>query len=402
MDGRNGRKYWILAFSEEGMRLAERVSESLDLAGIPAEAARSGRPLKASEWAKEHFQRENCLLFVGACGIAVRSIAPLLRSKLEDPAVLVMDEAGRFVIPLLSGHLGGANEEAVRVAGMVGGQAVLTTGTDVRGRFAVDTWASSQGLTVLEPWRIVNVSGRVLDDPNGITIATRWKIEGALPKGIGEVGLIDVADAAGGIDSASEIDATDAAGGARMDGNHEVYEVQEDHQDHDEGRGSHREISSNRRRADVIVDVRAFDDEPALHLVPRALVLGIGCRKGAAADAIEDCWSAFSEKNGIPECALSMAASIDVKKDEPGIIEFCRRRGIPFRTFASRELNAIEGEFHGSDFVKKTVGTDSVCERSAVLAAGREECGSDGVAVSKFSRSGVTMAAAIADVKLSW
>lgn len=100
-----------------------------------------GKGERAEEWTAAAFRRAEALIFVGAAGIAVRSVAPHLVSKARDPAVVVVDELGRFAVPILSGHLGGANDLAREIAGLLGGQAVLTTATDARGIFAFDQWA---------------------------------------------------------------------------------------------------------------------------------------------------------------------------------------------------------------------------------------------------------------------
>lgn len=92
-------------------------------------------------WAGRHFETDDAIIFVGACGIAVRSIAPYVASKKSDPAVLVIDECGKFVISLLSGHLGGANELTLEVAELLGAVPVVTTATDLHHRFAVDVFA---------------------------------------------------------------------------------------------------------------------------------------------------------------------------------------------------------------------------------------------------------------------
>ena len=98
--------------------------------------------VSTSQWAGEQFRTgKEGVIFVGACGIAVRSIAPYIAGKKTDPAVLVIDECGKFVIALLSGHLGGANELALRCAGYLKAVPVVTTATDLHSRFAVDVFA---------------------------------------------------------------------------------------------------------------------------------------------------------------------------------------------------------------------------------------------------------------------
>lgn len=113
-------------------------------------------------WTALAWEASDALLFVGAAGIAVRAIAPHVASKATDPGVVVIDEAGRFAVPLLSGHLGGANELAQTVARAAGAIPVITTATDVRGVWAVDTWARRAGLAVSNPEAIKRVSARLL------------------------------------------------------------------------------------------------------------------------------------------------------------------------------------------------------------------------------------------------
>ena len=125
--------------------------------GVPV-----ARGIPAAEWARAHFGTADALLFIGACGIAVRTVAPLLRDKTTDPAVLVMDEAGRHVIPILSGHIGGANALAERIAELTGAEPVLTTATDVRGVPAIDTWAAENGCAIENPAAVRDVSAAAL------------------------------------------------------------------------------------------------------------------------------------------------------------------------------------------------------------------------------------------------
>ena len=120
------------------------------------------------------------IVFVGAAGIAVRAAAPYLAGKAYDPAVVVIDEQGRFVIPLLSGHLGGANELAGRLAEGLGATAVITTATDGRAVFAVDSWAKSHECVVFDPENIKYISGALL---RGDTVGLRsaFPVDGLLP-----------------------------------------------------------------------------------------------------------------------------------------------------------------------------------------------------------------------------
>ncbi len=120
------------------------------------------RGVPAAEWARAIFGSADALLFIGACGIAVRTIAPLIKDKTTDPAVLVMDEAGEHVIPILSGHIGGANALAERIAALTGAKAVLTTATDVRGVPAIDTWALENDCAIENPPAIRDVSAAAL------------------------------------------------------------------------------------------------------------------------------------------------------------------------------------------------------------------------------------------------
>lgn len=118
-----------LAFTETGLALAKRLS-----AALPGSVARCGQDgVSLAEWASAQFVQSDALIFVGAAGIAVRAIAPHCKSKTTDPAVVVVDECGRFAVPILSGHLGGANDLARAIAAVCGAVPVITTATDAHG-----------------------------------------------------------------------------------------------------------------------------------------------------------------------------------------------------------------------------------------------------------------------------
>ena len=137
-------KVSIIAFTDNGMEIAYKLSNSLS-EDNDVDFTRCGKGA-LSTWTEEHFSTNDTLIFIGAIGIALRAIAPYIKTKTKDPAVVVVDELGQFSIPVLSGHIGGANELALQIAEDLGSIPVITTATDINKVFAVDTWAKSQGL----------------------------------------------------------------------------------------------------------------------------------------------------------------------------------------------------------------------------------------------------------------
>ncbi len=301
-----------IAFTDHGMRTGERIRAlipQLQLTRCP----RGG----LAEWTAKSFADADVIIYIGATGIAVRAIAVHIASKLHDPAVLVIDELGSFVIPILSGHVGGANAAAAQIADALGATAVITTATDLNHRFAIDVWAVQKGLAILNKDGIRTVSSRVLAGQPAY-IYSRWPIEGTPPDGV--------------------------------------------------------HMTDDPARAHAIISY--CDERPAsgealspLCLTPRCLYIGIGCRRGTPREAIEAAWAHISDRHGLYAGAAAGVTSIDIKADEAGLLEFCRAHRWVLTTYTAEELNAVEGDFHGSEFVKRTVGVDSVCERSCVLAA---------------------------------
>ena len=168
-----------LAFTETGLALAKCLAGSL-----PGSVTRCGQnDISLAEWTSVQFVQSDALIFVGAVGIAVRAIAPHCKSKTTDPAVVVVDECGRFAVPILSGHLGGANDLARAIAAVCGAVPVLTTATDAHGIFAVDEWAKHQNCMVLEPERIKLVSGKLLAG-QPVYYQADFPVTGTVPAGL--------------------------------------------------------------------------------------------------------------------------------------------------------------------------------------------------------------------------
>ena len=303
-------KVSIIAFTAKGYALAARLETLLETAGMAAECCRC-RDGGLQEWTRRHFAAADALLFIGAAGIAVRAVAPHLQSKTTDPAVVVLDEQGKFVIPLLAGHIGGANRLAQKIAALLAAVPVVTTATECSGVFAFDSWASANKIKILNPKRIKSVAARMLSGGN-VYFRSMFPVAGALPAGV-------VA----------------------------AFE-----------------------RCDVLVSVETGAGEGVLQLVPPVLTLGVGCRKGVTAGELQKAWEKLLQKAGCCQEAVGLVCSIDLKAQEAGLLSFCAAHGLSLQTFSAEQLRAVPGNFTASAFVQKITGVDNVCERSAVLGSG--------------------------------
>lgn len=334
----------IVSFTGRGAALAERVQSCLT--GVLTErydrsGDRSLRKTSLSRFAQQAMADCGLIVFIGAAGIAVRAVAPYLTGKAFDPAVLVLDENGRFVIPLLSGHLGGANAFARQLAEALGAQAVVTTATDGRGVFAADTWAREQNLIVLETERIRDISAALLQGER-VGFRSELPVEGRIPPGLETRGSFPAGIAVG-------------------------------------------------------LDTRTEPFGCTLHFVPRAVHVGIGCRRGVSVRAVEAAVQTALETAGLPWEALCGAATIDRKAQEPGLAAFCAAHGLALSVFSAAELAEVPGDFTASPFVKDTVGVDNVCERAAVCAAKNGR-----LLLGKTARDGVTAALAAEEWRIGF
>ena len=172
-------KVSIIAFTDNGMEIANKLSFSLSKDNLrDVSFTRCGKGA-LSAWTEEHFSQSDALIFIGAIGIALRAIAPYIKTKTKDPAVVVVDELGQFSISVLSGHIGGANELALQISEILDAIPVITTATDINNVFAIDTWAKSQGLKIFNPECIKLVSSKLLKGED-IHIKTEYPINGCL------------------------------------------------------------------------------------------------------------------------------------------------------------------------------------------------------------------------------
>ena len=386
----------IISFTDRGQQLAELLADRLC-----GTATRCGRDCSLAEWVRDAFDSADALIYVGAVGICVRTIAPYIKSKTRDPAVVVIDETGKYVISVLSGHLGGANDLARRIARLTGAEPVITTATDLAHAFSVDAWARIQGCVVENPGRIKAVSSKILAGDD-IVIASDFPISGEVPE---HVIVRECRDAESrntcirgrtccqgmhcGIDERDERTVCEKEDSDTAFGKADESVVHCGIDERDERTVCEKEDS------DAILTIRRRDSQngKTLRIVPRIVCAGVGCRRGIPARNIENAIRTAFEEACISENALCGVSSIDIKADEEGLREFCESRRLPLVTFSAEELMSVKGTFTQSAFVKEITGADNVCERSAVLGAD-SDC-EDSLIFRKHAYDGVTVALAV-------
>ena len=426
--GRPFGKIVMMACTRRGFETMRRAAEALADLLPESEILQTGRCVdvagyedgpKLSEVTAKWFGEADALIFFASTGIAVRCIAPFARDKFRDPAVLVSDENGRFIISLMSGHVGGGNRLSLVLAEAIGGQPVITTATDGRGLFAVDVFAAENGLQISDRTVAKMISARILagEIPK---IYFDKEYDGAvddcgqegvfLNKGIRAIPAAEeeTNKCIRGIPAAEEetnrcirgISAAEEETNRCIRGIHAAEKEISRY-----GEGIQR--TSDRSEADIVVSWRRCqqDRERTLYLIPRAVTLGIGCRRGTAEEAVQKAVRQILADAGVFPQAIIGIASIDLKKGEQGLLAFAENRGLPVTFFAAEELNAVPGSFTSSDFVRNVTGVDCVCERSALrlasdyAAAGDRNMPVDGdravLLVKKQSLEGVTASLAL-------
>lgn len=328
----------IIAFTDKGRELGYKIGNiitqnlNMEVDYFP------GAPMKGRDYVAMHFEDFHGFIFIGAVGICFRLVASHIRQKDVDPAILVIDEKCDFVIPVLSGHIGGANELARHIGKLTGAIPVITTATDINNKFAADVWATKLGAVILDTNKIMPVSSAVLRDEDVGIYSPQYSIIGNLPNGLVDITLNKNITIKNGISIS-------------LSGEYEPF-------------------------------------ENTLQVIPKIITLGAGCKRDTDENAFREFVLGFLRENHISIKAIEKIASIDLKKNEKCLLSFSSRYKIPFNTFSAKELMRVSGDFHHSDFVEKTTGADNVAERSAVFASGGK------LIVKRTARDGMTLALA--------
>ncbi len=331
-----GKRAALISFTDRGGSLNLRLSRALtgegyrcacyEKRGSGQEGSGESGLLRVEEsvgrWTAGRFGDSDCLIFIGAMGIAVRSIAPCIRDKWTDPAVVVIDEAGQFAISVLSGHAGGANELAVSASQILGAVPVVTTATDVNRRFAVDVFAVKNRLEITDRTLAKEISAEILAGGR-IGVFSDYPLKGPWPDEL----------------TPNRRQAKNVRISRRIQGS-----LKEDTRDTGEG-----------------------TDGPGtvLTLVPRVIHVGVGCRRGTPGQQLLGAVFQVLSRYDCSPAAVAAVASIDLKQEEPGLLWLAEQLKTAFRTYSAGELARVEGVFEESDFVRSVTGVGNVCERAA-------------------------------------
>lgn len=327
----------ITFFTEEGKSVCAKLVQAFD--NITFEVKDDNTSLKA--FARDSFEGHIPLIFIGAVGIAVRTIAPFIDNKLSDIPVVVIDERGMNVIPILSGHYGMGNELARNIAERINANAIITTATDIENVYAIDSFAAKNGFRILDKSKIKNVSMKLL---NGQMVYYKNDIE--------KLSFED-----------EEPD--------------NIKALAED------------------AKPDFIFSNNENENADALILTPKTLVIGMGCKRGKSfEELLEFLLKDYSEEE--LRRNLYAICSIDKKADETGLLRLSAYLHAKFITFTAEELEATKGDFTESDFVKEQVGTGNVSERAAVALGAN-------LVSKKQASDGMTKAYAIRELRsIKW
>ena len=325
----------IIAITRNGARLGSRLKEGFagaELFVLRKFAGQSGKGVtpfsgEVRELVKDLWPETGGFVFIMAAGIVVRLIAPHLVDKEHDPAVVVMDDAGKFAISLLSGHLGGANELACRCAFLLGAREVITTATDANNLPSFDMLAKEEGWVIDDISRVKILNSLLLDDEEIAVVDPTGRVRPYF-HGLEKLAFFE---------TFMEAFKSGAKGYLFV---------------------TNRHLPPQAQSKDLLV------------LRPKNLVLGIGCNSGTSPEEIEEVTSVNLKRIFLSIKSVKCIATASAKRDEAGLLAFAAKWGIPLEFYESAVLNSVTVPSPPSPHALEAIGAAGVAEPAALLASG--------------------------------
>ncbi|MBO0576455.1 cobalamin biosynthesis protein CbiG [Clostridium botulinum] len=326
------------------------------------------------EIVKKSFQFYDAIIFISSTGIAVRAISPFIQSKDKDPAVIVIDSTGKYVISLLSGHLGGANELTEKIAKIIGAEPVITTATDNLNIKAPDIVAKENNLVIEDLKKAKDIAALLVNGQKVTFIDEDGLID--FPKGY----VHNIEDAKGIVFVTNKlyVDKTFLNENEQFISENESAYKKENLNSKETVISKYAEENINPINKSVQLTIKhedlekqSLDNKCILKLIRKNIVLGIGCRKNYDDITMKENVIKVLKEENIDLKSINSIVSVGIKKDENAIKELSKFLGCPFITYSIEEIKKVEHKFKGSDFVRKTIGVGSVCEPSIELKGGK-------------------------------
>ncbi len=345
----------IFSFTERGYALSKKISKVNKNAKLigPDKVKKGGLKREVKRIFKDG-KSGNGIVFIGATGIAIRSIAPYLKDKISDPAVVVIDERAENAISLLSGHLGGANALTKKIAKETGAREVITTATDLAGLPCIEDISLQFSLAIEDKKKIKDINSAILRGEK-ITV----------------------------IDS-------------------NLKRLRDMKNDKRLAKAFLFKSRAARRPKGPIVIISSEKSPKAykrwrnvFYLRPSELVVGIGSRRGVTIKEVREAYHTVLAKNNVSPLSVKNLASIDIKADEKGIIGFAKKEGLQIDFISTRRIKKIKPPSGSSKAVERLVGVAGVAEPSALLSAStKKEKAKIWVRKKKFTRVTIAVAKA--------
>jgi len=325
----------ILSVTNQGKEISDKLYENLKDNPLILNVSQYHK--NVIQTVNDIFNEYDCIIGIMASGIMIRSIAPHVNSKLSDPAVLLIDDNANFVISLLSGHFGGANDLTMKISGILNSTPVITTSTDVNNKVGIDSIAKRYYCSLENPRNIKYINRALINNQ---------PVDLFLPSSFSYI-----------IDNDVE----------------KSYSIHFD---------------------DTIDFIKAVVDDHEVILKPKMMVMGIGARRDIAVEKVENAITQACLILEIPPARIDYFATADVKKNERGIIENVNRLNKEIKIISMDSIKSYQNEeCSKSDFVMKQFGVKGVCEPTALIANGNNSH----LIFKKTAYDGVTIAVSLKD-----